>query len=121
TGKEKLTLREHQGPVRSVAFTPDGKLLLSGSFDGTVKVWDAATMKMERSFGAHEEGVQCLAISPDGSTVATSDRPLRDQAGKILLWDIASGKQTAALAGPTSCVLALAYSPDGNTLASVGG
>jgi WD40 repeat protein len=108
-------------PVRAVVFAAGGKLLLSGSFDGTVKVWDVAEMKVQRSWQAHEGGVQCLALSPDGRTVATAERPGKDKAAEIRLWDIASGKQTAALTGPTTSVLSLAFSPKGKMLASAGG
>src|SRR5438270_132517 len=85
------------GP-RGVAYTPDGTLLASGSFDGTVKLWDVATGRERRTIEAHGNGVQCLAVSPDGQTLATADRPPHGTpgvTGEVKLWDLPAGKERA--------------------------
>ena len=56
----------HDAEVRSVAFSPDGKLLASGSGDNTVKLWDAATGAEVRTLSGHSRWVTSVAFSPDG-------------------------------------------------------
>ena len=60
----------HTGPVNSVAFSPDGQVLASGSSDGTIGLWDAATGSHIRVLG-HPWGVSSVAFSPDGQTLAS--------------------------------------------------
>ncbi|RME76826.1 MAG: hypothetical protein D6776_00595, partial [Planctomycetota bacterium] len=56
----------HELGVNSVAFSPDGKLALSGSKDNTLALWDIATGRRIRTFEGHELGVNSVAFSPDG-------------------------------------------------------
>jgi RNA polymerase sigma factor (sigma-70 family) len=103
----------HAHIVSAIIFAPDGKSIISGSHMGTVRFWDPATGKEQRSFTAHQGGVIGLAMSPDGKTLATGswDR-------NIHLWDLATGQQLHALTGHGSEVSRLAFSPDGKVLAS---
>jgi phospholipase A-2-activating protein len=64
-------LRGHEGGVISLAFTGDGKHLLSGSWDGTARVWDLATAKCIHTLSGHENGV-CVLGLPDGVVVTGS-------------------------------------------------
>ncbi len=113
--KERRTLKGHTGFVVSVAFSPDGKTLASGSHDHTVKLWDVRTGKNIATFQGHGWS-ESLAFSPDGKTLAATGTV----GSTIRLWDVASGKNTATLNGHNSVVECVAFSPDGKTLASGG-
>jgi DNA-binding beta-propeller fold protein YncE len=107
-------LQGHTGSVRSVSFSPDGRRIVSGSMDNTLRLWDAATGKPIGSpLQGHTEPVS-VAFSPDGRRIVSGsmDNTLR-------LWDAVTGKPIGSpLQGHTNSVWSVAFSPDGRRIVS---
>jgi WD40 repeat protein len=117
TGRVLRECRGHAGWVRSLAFSADGRLLVSGSHDKTARFWDVATGKEVRRFD--EPGmILAIALAPDGKTLATTGRD--DNVGKevVRLRDSATGKELRRFQAEVP-VFHLAFSPDGKSLVAV--
>ncbi|WAZ26918.1 NB-ARC domain-containing protein [Streptomyces cinnabarinus] len=99
--------------VRTVAFSPDGSRLATGSDDCTVRIWDPAAGETVHALTGHADWVFAVAFSPDGSRLATAsgDRTAR-------IWDPTTGETVRVLTGHRGPVLAAAFSPDGSVLAT---
>jgi len=94
-----------------VAVSPDGRTIVSGSDDRTVKVWEAESGRLLRSLEGHKLSVNAVAVSPDGRTIVSGsdDRTIR-------AWDLASG-ESRMLFWNDAAIFSLALSGDGQLLA----
>jgi hypothetical protein len=110
------TLRGHTSWVTSVAFSPDGRLLASGSDDQTLKLWDVETRQEVRTLRGHTDPVWSVAFSPDGRLLASGSGD-----NTVKLWDVETGQEVRTLSGHTDPVWSVAFSPDGRLLASGSG
>jgi WD40 repeat protein len=108
----------HTDSVMSVAFSPDGSTISSGSFDGSVRIWDVSDRRCFRNLRDNRMlGVNSIAWSPDGATIAAADH-----SGPIFLWDITNDENIVRapviIDGHEGAVFSISYSPDGRYLAS---
>jgi WD40 repeat protein len=115
TSKPRSSFRAQQGMVSWVSFAQDGKSLVTGASNGTVKWWDAATGQLLASFKGHKERICAALLTPNGQTLITADGE-----GLVKFWatDATHGPRT--FRGPRGNVIALQFSTDSRTLVSVG-
>lgn len=105
SGKLIRTFVGHQERVISIAFSPDGHSILTGSEDKTARVWDVATGRELRRFSGHSTWVYSVAFSPDGRFFLTTGDDVR-------LWDAASAREIIRFKHPSS-IFSAKFSPDG--------
>src|SRR5262249_52017815 len=86
------TFEGHSGSVNAVAFSPDGRTVLSGSGDHTIKLWDVATGKLVRTFEGHSGTVSSVAFSPDGRTILSGSWD-----ASVRVWSLSSGPDVLRL------------------------
>jgi WD40 repeat protein len=116
---EKRSLDGHGAGVPTVAFSPEGRRLATGSKDGTARLWELASGKLLHTFPSPVTPIEAVAFSPDGAWLATGD-----VAGTVRIWDTRSGKQLAnciSRGRPPGQVWQLQFAPQGKYLAAGGG
>ena len=107
------TLQGHTGRVYTVALSTDGQTVISGSWDKTVRIWNAASGELLQTLQGHTDAVRSVALSTDGQTVISGswDKTVR-------IWNAASGELLQTLQGHTDAVRSVALSTDGQTVIS---
>ncbi|WP_375328825.1 NACHT and WD repeat domain-containing protein [Microcystis sp. BLCC-F210] len=110
---ERNRLEGHDNFVQSVNFSPDGKTLVSGSVDKTIKLWNVETGQEIRTLKGHDNFVTSVNFSPDGKTLVSGsvDKTIK-------LWNVETGKEIRTLKGHDGYVSSVNFSPDGKTLVS---
>jgi WD40 repeat protein len=110
------TLRGHLEAVSSVAISPDGQRIVTGSRDATARVWEAASGKELLTLKGHGALIWSVAFSPDGQRIVTGSQ---DQTAKV--WDAATGKELLTFKGHSGWVFSVAFSPDGQRMVTASG
>jgi WD40 repeat protein/uncharacterized caspase-like protein len=110
----------HSGVINAAAFSPDGRLVVSGGDDPIAIVWEAATGRIIRRLVGHSSPVSAVAFSPDGRFIltgcgesVTSDETKAKPDNSARLWDAATGKEVRRFVGHTGRINVVEFSPDG--------
>jgi WD40 repeat protein len=105
------TLKGHTRSVSSIAISPDGKILVSGSIDKTIRLWELPSGRELSTLIGHTGSVVSIAISPDGKNLVSGSHD-----GTIRLWELPSGRELHTLPPNEYIVSDVAISPDGKIL-----
>lgn len=111
-GRYVNTFRGHKDWIRSIAFSPDGRLIASGSDDSSVRIWDVETGTTQHTLTIERAYIYCVAFSFRGTVAAGSDD------NSITLWDSATGRLIKQLPDQSRTVNAICFSENGSKLAS---
>ncbi len=108
--RERLRIEGHEDAVDSAVFSPDGKRIVTASWDKTARIWDAATGAPLLVLSGHQDTIASAAFSPDGTRVITAswDRTAR-------IWDATTGEQSPGL-GRGATINSAVFSPDGRRI-----
>lgn len=109
TGQVVRSFAQDVAPLYAVAFSADGKKVVTGGSDSVARLWDPATGQMLNTFTGHSNRVAAVAISPDGTKVLTGSWDVTAR-----LWDATTGQFLRAFIGHANGVTCVAFSPDGS-------
>jgi WD40 repeat protein len=109
-----VVLKGHAATVYAIAFSPDGKYVVTGSFDKTIKLWEVATGKEIKTYDGHKNLVLSLAFHPTGHAIASGSSD-----NSVKLWDIPSSSPLREFLA-ADAVNRVALAPDGKILAAAG-
>jgi len=113
TGSQLASLVGHLRPVCSLAFSPDGEWLVSGSNDSSIKLWSASRGKLIRTFLGQKGAITSLAFSPDGHLLASGSADKT-----VVILAPTTGTRIETLVGQSEAIEAVSFSPNGLTLVS---
>ena len=105
----------HKAAVRCAVFSPDGKYIISGGNDATIRLWEVHTGRELRVFEGHLAAVTSIAYSPDGRFVVSGSEDMT-----LRLWDVTNGKEIRRFQGHEAAVNSVAYYPNGKYVISGG-
>jgi WD40 repeat protein/serine/threonine protein kinase len=111
--RQMITPLEYSSIVWNLAFSPDGRYLVSTHGDGAILVWDVNTRERVANFNEHVGAVESVAFSRDGRRVASASED-----GSVIVWDAASARKENVFADYNNSVNAVAFSPGGAWLAT---
>ena len=114
TGQELFDLPHTIEGVNALAFSPDGRMLLTGSNDTTWKLWDTSTGTLLRMGYGHGSLIEGVAFDPTGARFATASED-----GVAKVWDVVTGREVATFVGHASGLLGVSFTADGNRLVTV--
>jgi WD40 repeat protein len=100
----------HSSAVTAVAFSASGRLLLSGSEDGTLKLWEVTTGREIRTLAGHSSTVTAVCFSPNGRLALSGS-----DSGGVMLWEVSTGQINRRFKGHSSRIKSVAFSPDGRS------
>jgi WD40 repeat protein len=112
-GQELRKFSGHTGSIKCLEFAPDGKRLLTGADDKTLRLWEVSTGREVQRFNRHTAGINSVAFVPHTNHIASASK---DQS--IRLWDLKTGLELDQLSPNAGNVLDFAVAPDGRRLAS---
>ena len=110
------TLQGHEDYVGTVAFSPESKVLASGSRDQSIMLWDQQSSSLIHTLEGHRYSVNSVTFSPDGALLA-SGAGQTFELGEIKLWDVETGSLVKTLVSHCDFVDSVAFSTDGKSLA----
>jgi len=119
----RQTISGHGATITSAVFSPDGRRILTGSFDGTARVWDAASGSELLVLTGHQGDVLSVAFSPDGQRIVTGGGKwaVGRTPGEAMVWDAATGELLLELKGHNFAVWSVAFSSDGQRIVTGAG
>lgn len=108
---EQFIIPSHRS--NTIIYSPDGKVIASGSYDSTIQLWNAQSGKKINTLIGHSGSVNTVAYSPNGRTIASGS-----SGSTIRLWDVQRGQTNKTLKGHLGAVHSITYSPDGKVIAT---
>ncbi len=115
TDSNTKAFKAHKGSITSISYSPDGKILASGSEDNTIKLWSMPEGKLIKVLKGHYKYVSSMCFSPDGKILISGGADK-----KINFWEVSDGKLLKSLSEHKESIKSISISPDGNMLASSG-
>ena len=103
----------HVSSINSIALSPDGKFIISGSSDNTIKLWDIKTGREIRTYKGHKNYVNSVAFSPDGKNIISGSKDR-----SVKLWNTLTGEEIKTIETPNNVINNVVYSPDGKYIIS---